>query len=73
MTGAEAESLLAECRRKIDKIDSQLRDLLNQRFGEQGYEYVGNEAADLAVYHAKRGGRRTWQWYVPEVSTSPHE
>jgi diguanylate cyclase (GGDEF)-like protein len=31
------------------------------------------KAADLAAYHAKRGGRRTWQWYVPEVSTSPRE
>jgi chorismate mutase len=31
MTGPEAEALLAECRRKIDAIDSQLRDLLNQR------------------------------------------
>jgi len=31
MTGAEAESLLAECRRKIDMIDGQLRELLNQR------------------------------------------
>ena len=27
------------------------------------------KAADLAVYHAKRAGRRTWQRYVPEVST----
>ena len=28
---AEAERALAECRRKIDSIDHQLRDLLNQR------------------------------------------
>jgi chorismate mutase/prephenate dehydratase len=31
MTQAEAEWLLAECRRKIDAIDVQLRDLLNRR------------------------------------------
>lgn len=31
MTRQEAEALLAECRRRIDAIDSQLRDLLNQR------------------------------------------
>lgn len=31
MTQAEAEWLLAECRRKIDALDVQLRDLLNQR------------------------------------------
>ncbi len=31
MTETDATSLLAECRRKIDQIDSQLRDLLNQR------------------------------------------
>jgi len=29
------------------------------------------KAADIAVYHAKRAGRRTWQRYVPEVSTEP--
>jgi diguanylate cyclase (GGDEF)-like protein len=29
------------------------------------------KAADIAVYHAKRAGRSTWQWYVPEVSTEP--
>ncbi len=31
MTPAEAEQVLAECRRKIDALDRQLRDLLNQR------------------------------------------
>jgi diguanylate cyclase (GGDEF)-like protein len=31
------------------------------------------KAADLAVYHAKRAGRRTWQWYVPEVSTAQRD
>ena len=31
MTPTEAERALAECRRKIDSIDHQLRDLLNQR------------------------------------------
>ncbi len=31
LTPAEAEQALAECRRRIDAIDLQLRDLLNQR------------------------------------------
>jgi chorismate mutase len=31
MTPAEAQQALAECRKKIDEIDRQLRDLLNQR------------------------------------------
>ncbi len=31
MTQAEAEWLLAECRRKIDALDLQLRELLNAR------------------------------------------
>ncbi len=31
------------------------------------------KAADLSVYHAKRSGRRTWRWYVPEVSTAPRD
>ncbi len=31
MTPTEAQQTLAECRRKIDAIDRQLRDLLNQR------------------------------------------
>ena len=31
MTEAEAEWLLAECRRKIDLLDFELRQLLNQR------------------------------------------
>ena len=31
MTQAEAQQALAECRSKIDAIDRQLRDLLNQR------------------------------------------
>jgi diguanylate cyclase (GGDEF)-like protein len=31
------------------------------------------KAADMAVYHAKRAGRQTWQWYVPEVSTATHD
>jgi chorismate mutase len=31
MTQTEAEWLLNECRRKIDAIDVQIRDLLNQR------------------------------------------
>jgi diguanylate cyclase (GGDEF)-like protein len=29
------------------------------------------KAADIAVYHAKRAGRRTWRWYALEVSTEP--
>ena len=31
MTEAEAEWLLAECRRKIDLLDFELREMLNQR------------------------------------------
>jgi len=31
MTREQAEQALAECRRKIDAIDVQLRDLLNHR------------------------------------------
>jgi len=31
------------------------------------------KAADLSVYQAKRSGRRTWRWYVPEVSTAPRD
>jgi diguanylate cyclase (GGDEF)-like protein len=31
------------------------------------------KAADLSVYHVKRSGRRTWRWYVPEVSIAPRD
>ncbi|HEV2200155.1 MAG TPA: chorismate mutase [Bryobacteraceae bacterium] len=31
MTEAEAEWLLAECRRKIDELDFELREMLNRR------------------------------------------
>jgi len=31
------------------------------------------KAADLSVSQAKRSGRRTWRWYVPEVSTAPRD
>jgi chorismate mutase len=33
MTQAEAQGLLAECRRKIDALDLELRELLNRRAG----------------------------------------
>jgi len=33
MTQAEAKALLAECRRKIDALDLELRELLNRRAG----------------------------------------
>jgi chorismate mutase len=54
MTQAEAEWLLAECRRKIDAIDVQLRDLLNQRAGIVGDVVRAKEALSMPVYEPKR-------------------
>lgn len=54
MTGTEAESLLAECRRKIDQIDSQLRDLLNQRATIVDDVVRAKESLNLPILEPKR-------------------
>lgn len=54
MTQAEAEWLLAECRRKIDAIDVELRDLLNRRAGIVGDVVRAKEALGMPVYEAAR-------------------
>ncbi|MSV34975.1 MAG: chorismate mutase [Bryobacterales bacterium] len=54
MTRAEAESLLAECRRKIDNIDSQLRDLLNQRAAIVDDVVRAKEALRIPIHEPKR-------------------
>jgi chorismate mutase len=54
MTQAEAEWLLAECRRKIDAIDVQLRDLLNQRAGIVDDVVRAKESLSMPVYEPKR-------------------
>jgi chorismate mutase len=54
MTQAEAEWLLAECRRKIDAIDVQLRDLLNQRAGIVDGVVRAKETLALPVYEPQR-------------------
>ena len=54
MTPAEAEWLLAECRRKIDAIDVQLRDLLNQRAGIVDDVVRAKEALGVPIYEPKR-------------------
>ena len=54
MTQPEAEALLAECRRKIDKIDSQLRDLLNQRAAIVDDVVRAKEALALPIHEPKR-------------------
>ena len=54
MTAAEAEWLLAECRRKIDVIDLQLRDLLNQRAGIVDDVVRAKEALAIPIYEPNR-------------------
>ena len=54
MTPAEAEWLLAECRRKIDALDAQLRDLLNQRAEIVRDVVRAKEQLSLPVYEPKR-------------------
>jgi chorismate mutase len=54
MTQAEAEWSLAECRRKIDLIDQQLRDLLNQRAGIVDDVVRAKEALAMPIYEPKR-------------------
>ena len=54
MTQAEAEWSLAECRRKIDTIDAQLRDLLNHRAGIVSDVVRAKEVLAMPVYEPKR-------------------
>ena len=54
MTQAEAEELLAECRRKIDALDLELRDLLNRRAGIVDGVVRAKEALTMPVYEATR-------------------
>ena len=54
MTPDEAELLLAECRRKIDALDVQLRDLLNQRAAIVEDVVRAKAALAMPVYEPKR-------------------
>ena len=54
MTQAEAQALLADCRRKIDAIDVELRDLLNRRAGIVDDVVRAKEALAMPVYEAAR-------------------
>ena len=54
MTRTEAEELLADCRRKIDAIDVELRDLLNRRAGIVDDVVRAKETLGMPVYQAAR-------------------
>src|ERR1700691_785935 len=54
MTQAEAQALLADCRRKIDTIDVELRDLLNRRAGIVDDVVRAKEVLAMPVYEAAR-------------------
>jgi chorismate mutase len=54
MTQADAQELLAECRRRIDAIDLELRDLLNRRAGIVDDVVRAKEALAMPVYEAAR-------------------
>ena len=54
MTQAEAEALLAECRQKIDAIDTQLRELLNYRAEIVEGVVRAKESLAMPVYEPKR-------------------
>ena len=54
MTEAEAEWLLAECRRKIDLLDFELREILNRRAGIVDDVVRAKEALAMPVYEAAR-------------------
>lgn len=54
MTHAEAQALLAECRRKIDALDLELRELLNRRAGIVDDVVRAKEALGMPVYEAAR-------------------
>jgi len=54
MTQAEAHELLAQCRRKIDALDLELRALLNRRAGIVDDVVRAKEALAMPVYEASR-------------------
>jgi chorismate mutase len=54
MTPAEAEALLADCRRKIDTIDAQLRELLNRRAGIVEGVVRAKETLAMPIHEPKR-------------------
>jgi chorismate mutase len=54
MTQADAQGLLAECRRRIDALDLELRDLLNRRAGIVDDVVRAKEALAMPVYEAAR-------------------
>jgi len=54
MTQADAQGLLAECRRRIDALDLELRDLLNRLAGIVDDVVRAKEALAMPVYEAAR-------------------
>jgi len=54
MTRTDAEALLADCRRKIDAIDVELRDLLNRRAVIVDDVVRAKETLAMPVYEAAR-------------------
>jgi chorismate mutase len=54
MKKAEAEKLLTECRRRIDALDLELRDLLNRRATIVDDVVRAKEALAMPVYEAAR-------------------
>jgi len=54
MNQAEAEELLAKCRRRIDALDLELRELLNRRAGIVDDVVRAKEALAMPVYEAAR-------------------
>ncbi len=54
MTPAEAEWSLAECRRKIDSLDAELRDLLNRRARIVDDVVRAKEALGMPIHEPKR-------------------
>jgi chorismate mutase len=54
MTQSEARGLLAECRRKIDALDLELRELLNRRAGIVDDVVRAKETLAMPVYEAAR-------------------